>query len=97
MSTPISTNSRTDSSPAEHTAAFKRLPAEPSSPVLDALLTPAMLAERLGMTERTLSEWRITGRGPAFIRIGKTVRYRPSVVDSWLLSQERRSTSEERR
>lgn len=97
MSTPISINSKADSSPAGHAPSFKRVPAEPRSPVLDALLTPAMLAERLGMTERTLSEWRITGRGPAFIRIGKTVRYRPSVVDSWLLSQERRSTSEERR
>lgn len=68
-----------------------------STALLDSLITPATLAERLGLTERTLSEKRITGTGPAFVRLGKSVRYRPEAVDEWLLSQEFRSTSEEPR
>lgn len=67
-----------------------------SSPsVLDNLISPATLAERLGTTERSLSEWRIKGRGPNFIRVGRGVRYRPEAVDAWLLAQEYASTSEE--
>ncbi|MEV8168854.1 helix-turn-helix domain-containing protein [Microbacterium paraoxydans] len=66
-----------------------------STTLLDSLITPATLAERLGTTERNLSEWRITGRGPKFIRIGRSPRYRPEAVDEWLLAQEHASTSEE--
>lgn len=68
-----------------------------STALLDSLITPATLAERLGLTERTLSEKRITGTGPAFVRLGKSVRYRPEAVDEWLLSQEFRRTSDEPR
>jgi len=66
-----------------------------STHLLNSLITPATLAERLGTTERSLSEWRITGRGPKFIRIGRSPRYRPEAVDEWLLAQEHASTSEE--
>jgi predicted DNA-binding transcriptional regulator AlpA len=68
-----------------------------STSLLDTLITPATLAECLGMTERTLSEWRVRGRGPKFIRLGKSVRYSPDAVDAWLLSQQRTSTAEEAR
>jgi len=53
-----------------------------STPLLDALITPATLSERLGLSQRTLSEKRITGTGPAFIRLGKSVRYRPEAYPS---------------
>ncbi|MFB9655061.1 helix-turn-helix transcriptional regulator [Microbacterium imperiale] len=66
-----------------------------SSELLDALIRPDTLADRLGTTERNLSEWRITGRGPRYIRIGRSVRYRPEAVDAWLLAQEHASTAEE--
>lgn len=66
-----------------------------STPLLDSLITPATLAEGLGTTERSLAEWRITGRGPKFIRVGRSPRYRPEAVDEWLLAQEHTSTSEE--
>jgi predicted DNA-binding transcriptional regulator AlpA len=66
-----------------------------STSLLDSLITPATLANRLGLTERTLSEKRIAGTGPAFIRTGKSVRYRPEAVDSWLVSREYHSTSQE--
>jgi predicted DNA-binding transcriptional regulator AlpA len=66
-----------------------------STAVLDSLITPATLADRLGLTQRTLSEKRIRGTGPAYVRIGKSVRYRPESVDAWLLEQEYNSTSRE--
>ena len=71
--------------------------ASTSTPLLDSLITPDTLADRLGVQRRTIDEWRITGRGPKYIRIGKAVRYRPAAVDEWLLEQERRSTAEETR
>ncbi|MET3720615.1 helix-turn-helix domain-containing protein [Arthrobacter sp. UYEF21] len=95
MSTTVSINRQTISSLAERLAAIERDLAGARVPVLDGLLTPPVLAARLEVTERTLSEWRITGRGPVFIRLGKTVRYRPEAVDTWLLAQEHQSTSEE--
>ena len=71
------------------------IPPPTTTSLLDSLITPSILAARLGTTERSLSEWRITGRGPRFIRAGRSVRYRPEAVDTWLLAQEYASTSEE--
>lgn len=68
-----------------------------STALLDSLITPATLAKRLEVTVRTLSEWRINGNGPQYIRLGKSVRYSPEAVDSWLLSQVRTGTAEEHR
>lgn len=71
-------------------------PSNPSSTtLLDSLITPETLSDRLGVRLTTLAEWRIKGRGPAFLRVGRSPRYRPESVDSWLLSQERSSTAEE--
>ncbi|GAA1733538.1 DNA-binding protein [Microbacterium paludicola] len=67
-----------------------------SAPLLSSLIPPATLAASLDTTERTLAEWRITGRGPKYIRAGRRVFYRPEAVDEWLLSQEHTRTSEER-
>jgi excisionase family DNA binding protein len=48
------------------------------------LLTPAETAEKLRVSMRTLEYWRFSGRGPAFIRVGKRVRYRPADVEAFL-------------
>lgn len=63
--------------------------------LLDSLIAAPALAIRLGASERALAEWRITGRGPKFIRVGRRVRYRPEAVDAWLLANEHLSTAEE--
>lgn len=56
------------------------------------LLTSAEVAERLGITPRTLTEWRIRGYGPAFIEIAKrNIRYDSSDLENWLLSRKRGS------
>jgi len=49
-------------------------------------LTTADLAERLGVSPRTVDDWRVDKKGPAYIRIGRgddTVRYRLADVEAW--------------
>lgn len=54
---------------------------------MEALLSPKQLAARLGIAVGTLADWRLNGTGPDFMRIGKHVRYDPSVVAAWLKDQ----------
>lgn len=51
------------------------------------LLTPMEVAERLRVSTRTLEFWRHQGRGPAFVRLGKRVRYRPDDVEAFIAEQ----------
>ena len=54
----------------------------------DDLLTERDVAEALNVSTRTLCSWRLhTTRGPASFKLGKSVRYRRSVVREWLLAQ----------
>jgi excisionase family DNA binding protein len=48
--------------------------------VEDRLLSPEEVAEMLGVPVGTLANWRYQGRGPAFVKIGRHVRYRRSDV-----------------
>ncbi|WP_431877374.1 helix-turn-helix transcriptional regulator [Amycolatopsis sacchari] len=52
------------------------------------LLTIDDLSDYLGIPKGTLYQWRTKGYGPAGIRVGKYVRYRPDDVDAWLDGQE---------
>lgn len=51
---------------------------------VEKMLTTVELAELLQLPPQTLKEWRTTGRGPAFYRIGKHVRYRQADVAAFL-------------
>ncbi len=61
------------------------------------LLTPDALAARLHVTTRNLRQWRVTGAGPRFVRVGRFPLYRQEAVDAWLLDQEHASTADELR
>jgi predicted site-specific integrase-resolvase len=50
----------------------------------DPVLPPPDIAELLDVSVRTLEFWRYQGRGPAFIRVGKRIRYRLSDVEAYL-------------
>lgn len=41
----------------------------------NTLLTTREAAHRLGLAAGTLQNWRIRGQGPAFVRLGKAIRY----------------------
>jgi excisionase family DNA binding protein len=53
------------------------------------LLTQQQLADELQVSVRTLERWRQEGTGPAFIRVGRSPRYRRSDIDAWLERQRR--------
>lgn len=52
--------------------------------VEDRLLWPEQVAEMLGLPTGTLANRRYQGRGPAFVKIGRHVRYRRSDVAGWV-------------
>lgn len=58
------------------------------------LWTEKEAAVFLGVREKSLQAWRIRGGGPPFVKIGRLVRYRPSLIEEWLSSHERASTSD---
>lgn len=53
-------------------------------------------AQGFPLAVATLSKLRTIGGGPAFLRYGRRVLYRPSALDAWIASRTRelRSTSE---
>lgn len=66
-------------------------PGAPASPPdLVPLLTPVEVGEYLGVPIGTLANWRYLGRGPAFIRFGRHVRYRATDIAAWVDRQQTR-------
>ncbi|OOO32844.1 DNA-binding protein [Rhizobium sophoriradicis] len=50
-------------------------------------------ANYTGLSASTLNKFRLSGEGPSYIKIGKSVVYDPADLDKWLSSKRRRSTS----
>jgi hypothetical protein len=46
-------------------------------------LTEAKLAERWGLSIKTLQDWRRKGKGPPYLKFSKSVRYPIEVVDEY--------------
>ena len=47
--------------------------------MMEALLTTVQAAEHLGLSPRTLEDWRVRGGGPPYRKLGrKAVRYAPA-------------------
>jgi predicted DNA-binding transcriptional regulator AlpA len=61
---------------------------------IDPLLDAAEAAKLLGISPSWLAKSRMTGTGPRFIKVGRSVRYARSAVREYLLSRQRNSTSE---
>lgn len=61
---------------------------------IDPIYRPRQAGDYLGgVSPSTLAKWRMTGRGPEFVRIGQTlVGYRRSALDRF--ASARRSTSQ---
>lgn len=56
-------------------------------------LRTAEAAEYTTVSESTLTKLRLTGGGPVFIKVGKSVLYDLADLDAWLNAHRRRSTS----
>lgn len=57
------------------------------------LRTPAA-GKYLGYADSTLEKKRVTGDGPPFIRLGRTIVYDTRDLDAWLASRRATSTSD---
>ena len=55
--------------------------------IMATLLTPDEVSRYLGIPQGTLANWRYQGRGPAYVRLGRHVRYRARDVDEWVNGQ----------
>jgi Helix-turn-helix domain len=51
-------------------------------------------ARILGVEARTLQSWRVSGKPPAFIKIGRLVKYARIDIEKFIESQRRTSTSD---
>jgi len=58
---------------------------------LQTLASTAEVAAVLGLPEHTLDVWRSKGKGPAYCKVGRHVRYRWAAVDEWISGQEIRT------
>lgn len=58
----------------------------------EALASPSEVAEYLGTSVPVLAKWRYHGRGPRFVTVGRSIRYRWSEVDAWLANNTRSQT-----
>ena len=54
---------------------------------LEPLLSIHDLAEYLGVPVATIYDWRVDGKGPCGIRVGRHVKFAQSDVQAWLDSQ----------
>ena len=53
------------------------------------LLTDRQISQRYGLSFHTLRKLRVRGGGPPFIKIGRSVRYRSSDIEAWMIAAER--------
>ena len=60
----------------------------------DDFMSPNDVATFLGLSPRTLERFRLEGRGPAYFKFGRIVRYRRAETLKWAEAQLRTSTSD---
>ena len=63
-------------------------------PPPDVLLTAKEAAHRLKVSTSWLAKSRMRGDGPAYIQLGRSIRYSEAALLQWLKSRQRLSTSE---
>jgi predicted site-specific integrase-resolvase len=63
---------------------------------LPALLCEKTVAAKLNLSPRTLQAWRGQGRGPAYVKLGRAVRYQLEHIERFMAEGHRRSTAEGR-
>ena len=55
---------------------------------LTDLISETDYAEKRGVSLRTIQRERSLRVGPPFIKLGRTIYYRPEAIDNWLRSKE---------
>jgi predicted DNA-binding transcriptional regulator AlpA len=62
-------------------------PIHSSPDSLNEFMDDKALARKLGLVPETLQLWRRKGTGPAFLKLGRAVRYRVRDIEAWLEAQ----------
>jgi hypothetical protein len=61
---------------------------------LEHLIDERAAAAALGVRVATMRAWRLNGRGPTFVKVGRCVRYKPSVLAQFVSDGARVSTAD---
>lgn len=61
---------------------------------LEELLDERQVANLICHSVRTIQKWRVSGKGPHFFKLGRSVRYSRSEVMSWVMERRRAHTSQ---
>lgn len=69
-------------------------PALPPSAVPLRVLSTDDAAAHLGLSRSTLGKLRLRGTGPAYLKLGRVVRYLHEDLDRWLVARRITSTSQ---
>lgn len=77
-----------------HTMETKNLTLSPVP--FPVLLGEETVAARLNLSARTLQAWRGQGRGPAYVKLGRAVRYCLEDIERFMAEGHRCSTAEGR-
>ena len=70
------------------------VPQKPVIPIPFNLLSPKEAAKLLKVSTSWLAKARMSGEGPPYIRVGRSIRYSETALQQWLKSRQRLSTSE---
>lgn len=57
------------------------------------LITEKALAAYLNVSLKLIQKWRYAGGGPRFVRVGRTIRYRPEDINDFVTAGLRANTS----
>jgi predicted DNA-binding transcriptional regulator AlpA len=57
-------------------------------------LDERQVADLLCQSVRTIQKWRVTGAGPGFYKLGRSVRYRHAEVIAWAEARRKAHTSQ---
>lgn len=60
----------------------------------EEFLNERQVADLICQSVRTIQKWRVTGYGPAFYKLGRSVRYRLSEVIAWAEERRKGHTSQ---
>lgn len=73
----------------------KPKPPQTGAGAIEQLLTPEQVSAITGLAEQTLAHYRVSGGGPAYIRISaRCIRYREGDLRQWISDRYVSSTTE---
>lgn len=64
--------------------------------MLEKLYSPQDLSQKIGKSAVTLRRWRSVGKGPRWMVVERSIRYRESDIVDWLRSLEGEETTTQR-